>query len=430
MKQGDALSPTLFAVYINDLANQIKPLNCGVNCGNEQISILLYADDIVLLAETELDLQKMLTCANNWCKKWRLSINEKKTEIMHFKNPAMRTSDFQFGESKLNYTKYYKCLGFYLDEHMNFIKGTSILTESANRALGGVIAKTKVLRDLGFSTYSKLYQACVCPVLDYVAGVWGFKQYPKSEAVHNRAMRYFLGIHKFTPTLAIMGDMGWEPNEVRWSMHMVRLWNRILGLNSNRIVRKIFEWDILIRGAWATDMYDILLRAGYEDHYYNKEKVESMIIKEILFQNVKDRWALDILCKPKLRTYCEIKHVYGPEDYFLYNLPKKKRSLCAQIRAGILGLHIETGRYVGTPEEDRLCGMCDLNEIENEMHFVFYCPFYNSVRKIPFDKVDPNYEFVWLEDYEKLKRLFQHEIFSFAAFLEKAWAMRRRAIYM
>ena len=139
---------------------------------------------------------------------------------------------------------------------------------------------------------------------------------------------------------------------------------------------------------------------------------------------------MDILCKPKLRTYCEIKHVYGPENYVLYNLPKKKRSLCAQIRAGILGLHIETGRYVGTPEEDRLCGMCDLNEIENEIHFVFYCPFYNSIRKTLFDKVDPNYEFVWLEDYVKLKRLFQYEIFSFAAFLEKAWAMRRRAIYM
>ena len=53
VKQGDALSPTLFAVYINDLANQIKPLNCGVTCGSEQVSILLYADDIILLAETE-----------------------------------------------------------------------------------------------------------------------------------------------------------------------------------------------------------------------------------------------------------------------------------------------------------------------------------------------------------------------------------------
>lgn len=201
---------------------------------------------------------------------------------------------------------------------------------------------------------------------------------------------------------------------------MARLWNRILGLNSNRIIRKIFEWDIMIKGAWASDMYDILVRTGYEDHYYDKEKVDISFVKDITFQQVKDRWALDMWCKPKLCTYCEIKHVYGPENYVLYNLSRKKRSLCAQIRAGILGLHIETGRYVGTDEEDRICSLCDLNEIENEMHFVFYCPFYNFIRQRLFNKVDPKNEFVWLDDSEKLKHLFHYNIFSFASFLEKA----------
>lgn len=99
---------------------------------------------------------------------------------------------------------------------------------------------------MAFSTYSKLYQACVCPMLDYIAGVWGFKQYPKSKAVHNRGMQYLLGVHTFVPIMDIMGDTGWKPNEVRWSMCMMHLWNSILGLNTNRIVRQVFEWDIMI----------------------------------------------------------------------------------------------------------------------------------------------------------------------------------------
>ena len=176
-------------------------------------------------------------------------------------------------------------------------------------------------------------------------------------------------------------------------------------------------------------IYDILLRAGYEDHYYNKEKVEINVLKEIIFQQSKDRWALDIWGKPKLRTYCEIKQVFGPENYVLYNLSQKKRSLCAQLRAGILGLHIETGRYVGTAEDDRICTLCDIQGVENEMHFVFYCPFYDSIRQKLFSKVDPNNKFVWLDDAEKLKLLFHLNIFAFSLFLEKAWAMRRRAIY-
>lgn len=60
VNQGDTLSPTLFALYINDLATEIKSLNKGIEIGNTVISTLLYADDIVLIADSENDLQEML----------------------------------------------------------------------------------------------------------------------------------------------------------------------------------------------------------------------------------------------------------------------------------------------------------------------------------------------------------------------------------
>ena len=69
VKQGDCLSPTLFSIFINDLALEIKESNIGVNIDVEDIAgnieiivlnILLYADDIVLFAENEEDLQSLL----------------------------------------------------------------------------------------------------------------------------------------------------------------------------------------------------------------------------------------------------------------------------------------------------------------------------------------------------------------------------------
>ena len=93
-------------------------------------------------------------------------------------------------------------------------------------------------------------------------------------------------------------------------------------------------------------------------------------LKETLLDKVKCNWAEEIWSKPKLRTYREIKSDYYAENYVLFNLPKKKRSLCAQIRGGILPLNIETGRYVGLDEEDRICQTCDLSVTENEYHFV------------------------------------------------------------
>ena len=61
VKQGDTISPTLFAIYINDLAEELKDSGLGVELDSDfQIASLLYADDIVLLSETEGDLQSLL----------------------------------------------------------------------------------------------------------------------------------------------------------------------------------------------------------------------------------------------------------------------------------------------------------------------------------------------------------------------------------
>lgn len=48
----------------------------------------------------------------------------------------------------------------------------------------------------------------MCPTLNYAAGIWGFI---KSKTIQNRAIQYVLGVHKFSPSLAIQGDMGWNP---------------------------------------------------------------------------------------------------------------------------------------------------------------------------------------------------------------------------
>ena len=103
VKQGDCLSPTLFAIFINDLASEIKESKIGVNLNVEGMphteyifSILLYADDIVCLAENENDLQSILFIIEIWCKKWRLEINLTKTNILHMRSNRKAQSKFTF----------------------------------------------------------------------------------------------------------------------------------------------------------------------------------------------------------------------------------------------------------------------------------------------------------------------------------------------
>ena len=66
LKQGCLLSPLLFNFYIDDLILDMKLLNIGIEIEGEKICILLYADDVILIADTEEDLQSLLNCLNEW----------------------------------------------------------------------------------------------------------------------------------------------------------------------------------------------------------------------------------------------------------------------------------------------------------------------------------------------------------------------------
>ena len=52
----------------------------------------------------------------------------------------------------------YKYLGIYLDQHLSFDDCTTVLSDAAGRALGGVINKFKEMKDMGFETFEKMYE--------------------------------------------------------------------------------------------------------------------------------------------------------------------------------------------------------------------------------------------------------------------------------
>ena len=114
VKQGDNLSPSLFNLFINNLASQIKELHCGNKIGIEHVSILLYADDIVLLSDSEKGLQSMPTYLNKWCMQWCLDINGLKSNIIHFRPKKVPVYQFKCGTQIIKTIDRYTYLGVIL----------------------------------------------------------------------------------------------------------------------------------------------------------------------------------------------------------------------------------------------------------------------------------------------------------------------------
>jgi len=430
VRQGDSLSTTLFNIFINDLVDDINSLNLGVTCGNLQVSILLYADDIVLIADNETDLQKMLDQCTSWTEKWKLTVNTDKTKIMHIrKTRAPRTNlNFSLAGATLEKVKEYKYLGLVFNEHFDWNKTVSFLSSSAGRALGAVIAKFRHLKDVGYNTFAKLYNACVQPILEYGSEIWGGKEFKTCNQIQLRAIRYFLGVHRFAPIAGLEGDMGWKSPVIRTKLNMVKFWNRLLTLPDTRLTKQIFLWDYQQANLnWSKDMFDIFESINAVELFRSKLIANIAQCEAVLNDKMIREWKDAVESKPKLRTYAKLKTEFKSEDYIF--LPRFERSLVSQLRLGILPLRIETGRYVNESLENRICTLCSLNAVEDEIHFVIQCPLYNVHREKLFysaKQLDPAFEslsslskFVFLNDHPKL----------LSKFLTSAWNQRQSKIY-
>ena len=64
-------------------------------------------------------------------------------------------------------------------------------------------------------------------ITDYSVEIWRFNDFSKCNNVHNRAMRYYLDLHKFAPVAGMQGDLGWLSPKYRHYGCMLRYWNRL-----------------------------------------------------------------------------------------------------------------------------------------------------------------------------------------------------------
>jgi hypothetical protein len=432
VKQGDNLSPTLFSIFINDLVKEINDLDLGIPLNHSRISILLYADDIVLLAKNEQDLQTMLNKLKEWCKQWRVLVNTNKSKCIHFRKGRTQRSDFVFtiGENILQTVETYKYLGVIFHEKGSFTHNSDALSKGAGRALGSLISKVYKLKNFGFKTYTKLYESCVIPILDYSASVWGFKHYQTIDNVQNRAMRFFLGVHRFTPTLALIGDTGWLPSMYRRWLIMIRYWNRLLSLDNSRLTKQAFELDYSICDKnWCSEIKSILLKLNFNTQYENKTIVNYIEAKEKIISYYSSIWYQDVQMVPKLRTYRTFKTNFKCEEYMSLNLKRNERSLLAQFRCGILPLRIETGRYVGEEPVNRTCNLCNSQSIEDETHFLVECTAYHDIRNYIFQNIIYLQNFTILDSKEKLVYLLNMQARKVSKYIVSAYLRRRRIIY-
>jgi hypothetical protein len=90
VQQGDPHSPLLFGLFIDKLVGFLNSRlpGVGVQVVGQGIQAILYADDVVLLADNKQDLQSLLPALQDFCVAVGMAPNPDKCELAVFNEPG------------------------------------------------------------------------------------------------------------------------------------------------------------------------------------------------------------------------------------------------------------------------------------------------------------------------------------------------------
>ena len=402
VRQGENLSPFLFAIYLNDLESFIQSCNInGLSTISDEIEdrldtyvqlfAILYADDTVLMAETPNDLQKQLDSFSKYCEEWKLKVNVDKSKIVIFSRGRLpRNHEFKYRGTQLEIVNEFNYLGVLLNRNGNFQKAKK---EAANKGLKAMYEVLKLgrLHCLSIKTQLDLFDKMVVPCLLYGSEIWGFGKNDIIERVHLRFCKLLLQLKTTTPSYMIYGELGRFPLDIYIKTRMVSFWTKLVEGKTSKlstIVYKLCYHLNLVNSMnlpWITSIQNVLDMCGLSyvwntQTFINKDWIVKAV-KLSLKDQFRQNWHSEIENSPKALCYRLYKQNVELENYFDILEPKDIIEIC-KFRTTNHKLPIENGRWQNIERQNRKCTLCNANEIGDEFHYIMKCQHFEQNRKM------------------------------------------------
>jgi hypothetical protein len=356
---------------------------------DKSVGCLLYADDVLILSQDATGLQTSLDKLNNYCKRWKLSVNVNKTKIMVF-NCRKVTNIFKIGNHYLENTTRICYLGFVLTPSGKCRAMIKHLYDKASRALFALREKYKCIPYLSVDTHIKIFDTVVLPILMYGSEVWGayihkFKGNNFSfhyilqdvnslfEKLHLKVCKQILHVQKSTNSFAVRFELGRLPLAVNIVCRILKYYVNISNRNENSIVKTALKLHMESENSWftfvkyITDNTQFNLRSLTKNNitgYKNSILCQLKSISETVYK-------LKIAECNKLVLYSQIKVNIAREKYLNLRDANIRKSV-SELRLSSHKLPIEVGRYRNLPRQARLCTLCNM-AIGDEYHCLLEC---------------------------------------------------------
>lgn len=397
VQQGAVMSPLLFCIYINDLCQNL-PSELGIDIGDTSLNCLMYADDLVLFSSDIYGLQELLDRLYDYCNKWKLSVNLLKTKILVCRGGGRISMDevWFWGDQLIEVCDSYKYLGLIFSACGITNLTLNTLVNQANAALASLKCRVKQIGYVPVDMYLKLFRGCIVPILMYGSGIHGVKNSNIIEKFVLKFYKYLLHVKSSVKHSAILCELGELPPTVMLQYNVIKFWCKLLTGSNTKLSYKMYECvrELAERDDvepfncihWAKEVKQILGMCGMMELWHNTDFVRYNTGEFLsqLFERLCDISRQNVLADLNTSTlyslYNSFKSNYCMDSYLIKIINGKYRTALSKFRLRSYNLNVVKGHYSNIPMFERLCECCNLNQVEDEYHILYQCPFYLDLR--------------------------------------------------
>ena len=179
-----------------------------------KVFALLYADDTIVLAENEKELQLALDSVHEYCTLYNLTVNTSKTKIIVFsRGKVKRYPIFSYGDDIIEVVSEYVYLGVTMNYNNEFVKAMRKQLDQGRKAQFSMLIKCRKL-ELPIDIQCKLFESMVIPVILYGCEIWGFQDIKMLEIFYRKFLKKILKLRPSTSNCMVYGEVGKLPLQI------------------------------------------------------------------------------------------------------------------------------------------------------------------------------------------------------------------------
>ena len=247
VRQGCKLSPLLFIIYMNEIIRNCN-FEGGLDLQDSKIISLAYADDLVILADSEYELQVNINKFNVTCKNFGMKISVNKTKVMKISKYGGRVQ-CKIDQEIIEQVSSFVYLGCVISEDGKLEQEVQSRIMKANSVSCQLRNTLFCKKEVSTKTKLSVHRAIFRPILMYGSESWvdTGSIIDKLEVTDMRVLRMISGVskwdqwHERISNDTIRNRLGVTDIDEAARQSRLRWWGHVQRMEDDRLPKQIMN---------------------------------------------------------------------------------------------------------------------------------------------------------------------------------------------